>query len=179
MLSELVIPEEILTWLADASNATDQTEAKARENAIKSRAAELQRLTHKLETLYEDRLEGRITKSFYDEKATTIEFQRAEIAKKLDEIENEALPSLATAVDIARLTSQACSKFREQCEAEQRKLLTMMLKEAAWKDGQLQTVLLEPFEQLRLSNRANLNHPKGLEEARNEFENWLPILDSN
>jgi len=57
----VVIPEEILNWLADAVNGTDHTETKARESAIKSKSAEIERLNHKLNTLYDDRLEGRIT----------------------------------------------------------------------------------------------------------------------
>ena len=59
------------------------------------------------------------------------------------------LPPLTTAVDIIRLTSNACHAFRSQPEPEQRKLLTMVLKEAKWKDGRLHSTLLEPFELLR------------------------------
>ena len=77
------------------------TEAKARENAIKSRSADLQRLSHKLDTSYEDRLEGRITKAFYDEKAVALESQKAELTRKLNELQNAVPPSLTIAADIA------------------------------------------------------------------------------
>jgi len=63
---------------------------------------------------------------------------------------------MTTALDIARLPSNACSQFREQTEEEQRKLLTMVLKGATWQDGGLRTTLLEPFEQLRNSNQLTL-----------------------
>jgi hypothetical protein len=45
----------------EAVNDIDQTEAKARATAIKAQKAEIDRLVHKRNTLYDDRLDGRIT----------------------------------------------------------------------------------------------------------------------
>ena len=73
---------------------------------------------------------------------------------------------------ILRLTSNACHAFRVQTEPEQRKLLTMMVQEAQWKDGRLQ--LLEPFELLRRSNRANTKGINGNGGPEKAFEIWLP-----
>jgi hypothetical protein len=86
---------------------------------------------------------------------------------------------LTTALDIARLTSNACTAFRDQNEAEQRQLLTTVLKEATWKDGGLRTTLLEPFETLRRSNRATPTNIKGNGGSGQRFEDWLPGMDSN
>ncbi len=52
-----------------------------------------------------------------------------------------------------RLTSQASELFLQQCAAEQRRLPQMVVANATWKDGALQTTLFEPFEILRHSNR--------------------------
>jgi hypothetical protein len=84
------------------------------------------------------------------------------------------LPPLTTALDILRLTSNACHAFRAQPEPEQRKLLTMMLKEAQWKDRRLHTTLREPFELLRRSNQVNSNGINGKGGARKAFDIWLP-----
>jgi hypothetical protein len=45
----------------------------------------------------------------------------------------------------------------------------MMLKDAQWKDGVLHTMLLEPFELLRCSNRANTNGINGKKETPTQF----------
>ena len=58
-------------------------------------------------------------------------------------------------------------------------LLTTVLKEATWKDGGLRTTLLEPFEQLRRSNRATSTNVKGNGGSGQRFEDWLPGMDSN
>ena len=130
-------------------------------------------------TLYEDRLDGRVTSAFFDQKASLIGSQQDELRKSIFEIQDVTLPPLTTAVEIARLTSHACSAFRNQTEPEQRKLLTTVLKDALWKDGQLQTTLIEPFEQVRRSNRENPNLVNGLTLGKEGFEIWLPEMDSN
>jgi hypothetical protein len=99
----------------------------------------LGRLRHRLNVLYEDRLDGRITKALYDEKSKTTQEQVATVERKLVEARSSELPPLTTALDVLRLTSNACNAFRVQPEPEQRKLLTMM-QEAQWKDRRLQTL---------------------------------------
>jgi DNA invertase Pin-like site-specific DNA recombinase len=172
-LGELVVPQEVVDWLAQEVTSTDQTQQAARAATIKRWEAELGRLQHRLNTLYEDRLDGRITKTFYDEKSKAIQEQVAEVERKLTATRTAELPPLTTALDILRLTSNACHAFREQPEPEQRKLLTMMIKEAEWRDGRLRTTLLEPFELLRRSNQVSANGINGNGGPQRDFEIWL------
>lgn len=174
VLGEMVIPEEVLSWLAEAVNGTDQTETKARATALKAKTAEIERLSHKLSTLYDDRLDGRITGAFFDQKAAQVESQQADLRRSIAELENATLPPLTTAVEIARLTSHACTAFRNQEEPEQRKLLSLVLKNASWKGGQLQATLFEPFELVRRSNQTNTIRFNDLTTQKPDFANWLP-----
>ena len=82
-------------------------------------------------------------------------------------------------VEIARLTSHACTAFRNQEEPEQRKLLSLVLKNASWKGGQLQATLFEPFELVRRSNQTNTIRFNDLTTQKPVFANWLPGMDSN
>jgi DNA invertase Pin-like site-specific DNA recombinase len=172
-LGELVVPPEVLEWLAQEVTSSDQTEQAVRGATIKRREAELARLRHRLNTLYEDRLDGRITGTFYDEKSQIIQSQITDTVRELGEIRNAQLPPLTTGLDILRLTSNACHTFRAQTQSEQRKLLTMMIKGAKWKDGTLHTTLLEPFELLRRSNHASANGINGKGGPERVFEIWL------
>jgi hypothetical protein len=60
-LGDLVVPQGILDWLAQEVTNSDQTQEAARASAIKRGEGEPARLRHRLDTLYEDRLDGRIT----------------------------------------------------------------------------------------------------------------------
>jgi site-specific DNA recombinase len=160
ILGELVVPREALDWLSQEVSSSDQTQHAARAAAIKRCEAGLRRLQHRLNTLYGDRLHERITKTFYDEKSQTIQEQIAELERKL------------TATNSGRhrlLNAQCLPCVPARPEPAQRKLLTMMLKDAQWKDGVLHTTLLEPFELLRCSNRANTNGINGKKETPTQF----------
>ena len=108
-----------------------------------------------------------------------IEMQEADLHRQLNELQAATLPARPTAVEIARLTSRACSAFRTQEESEQRKLLSIVLKGASWKDQKLQTALFEPFELVRRSNHTNGNQINRLPVQKGDFQNWLPKSDSN
>ena len=173
-LGTLVIPTPILDWLANEINKNDQNEQGARETTRKRLEAEQARIQHRLSTLYEDRLDGTITKEQYETKAASLKTQREELQNKLEKAQEQGRQPLTTALDLTRLTSNACNQFREQNETEQRKLLTTILKKANWQNGKLHTTLLEPFEQLQRSNQlSNTKINKEGEKGR-DIEIWLP-----
>jgi len=157
-------------------NDIDQTEAKARATAIKAQKAEIDRLVHKRNTLYDDRLDGRITGTYYDQKAAQIESQQAELRRNIAELESCPLPPLTTAVELARLTSQACAAFRQQTGEEQRKLITLVMKEASWQEKKLSATLFEPFSLVRRANKVKARNFNDLEARKESLENWLPEL---
>ena len=72
------------------------------------------------------------------------------------------------------LMSRASELFLEQPPAEKRRLLQVVVEKAAWKGGELQIALFEPFEILRRSNRESSRKE---EEKRGPGRNskiWLP-----
>jgi hypothetical protein len=71
--------------------------------------------------LFDDRLEGRITGAFYDQKAAQIESQQTKPHRATVELDSATLPPLTNAVALARLTRHADTVFRDQQEPEQGK----------------------------------------------------------
>ncbi len=64
ILQELVIPPQILEWLGDTVLDSDRTERAAREQAIKRLQAQQDQIEARIETMYMDKLEGRISQEF-------------------------------------------------------------------------------------------------------------------
>jgi len=150
-LRELVIGPEILAWLPDELLASDLTEQAARDQALRRHQAELDRLQRRLDTLYDDRLDGRIDGDRYDQKAAEIHEEQPRIRAQVSE-SGGALPPAKAAVNLLALTSRAADLFMGQSAAEQRKLLRLVLGEAIWQAGELRMSFQTPFEELRLSN---------------------------
>ena len=72
ILGELVIPQPILEWLGDSVLESDRTEQAARERTIKRLEAAYDRLKARIETMYLDKLDGRITGEFFDKRSRRV-----------------------------------------------------------------------------------------------------------
>jgi hypothetical protein len=179
ILQELVIPQPILEWLGDAVLASDRTEQAARAQSIKRLQARHEQIQLRIETMYVDKLDRRITQQFYDTQSATFHQQLDDVLRQIQDIQNATPSPVDQAVDLLRLTSQATEFFLQQCAAEQRRLLQTVVAKATWKDGILETTLFEPFEILRHSNRESRR--KEIENAGSgrDSEIWLLSQDSN
>lgn len=178
-LSTLVIPAPVLDWLQEELEKSETAEADARRASLKRYDQELKQLERRLDTLYEDRLNERITLRLYEEKSKTINQQLDAVKQRINELQADDREPLTKALDIVRLTSNAASTFSEQTPAEQRRLLTSTIAKATWQHGTLTATMLEPFEQLRRSNSLTSQEINRIEGASGIFEGWLPIVDSN
>ena len=67
VLGELVVPKLITDWLRAALRESDVNQTKAREQTLQHAQAERDRLNTRIEAMYLDKLDGRITTTFYDE----------------------------------------------------------------------------------------------------------------
>lgn len=67
LLGDLVIPPAILEWLGDAVFSSDRTEAAARRRECGNSWTRYEQIEGRSETMYMDRLDGRITEKFFDQ----------------------------------------------------------------------------------------------------------------
>ncbi len=149
VLQELVIPPAILEWLGDSVLESD------------------------IETMYMDKLDGRITQEFFDKNAATLRYEKEALARKARNIQSAATVPINQAIDMMRLTSRASELFLEQPAAEQRRFLGTVVEKATWRDRELRTTLFEPFEILRRSNSESNRKQKENAGSVADIEIWL------
>jgi len=177
ILRELVIPPPILQWLGDAVLESDRTEQAAREQAIKRLQAQHDQIQTRIETMYLDKLEGRILQVFFDKKAAEWRGEQQALLRRIQEIQRAAPAPIDEAIDMLRLTSRASELFLQQPAAEQQRLIKVVVDTAAWKDGMLHTTLFEPFEILRHSNQESARNEKANGGSGRDLKIWLPESD--
>ena len=173
ILQELVIPQPIRAWLGDAVLESDRTEQAAREQTIKRLQAQRNQIESRIETMYADKLDGRITQEFFDRNSATKREEQQALLWKIRSIQTAAPAPIDQAVDMLRLTSRASELFREQSTAEQRRLLQVVVEKSTWQDATLRTALFEPFEILRRSNRETYRKEKEHRGSGCDLEVWL------
>ena len=121
ILGELVIPQPILAWLGDSVLESDRTEQATRERTIKRLEAAYDRLKARIETMYLDKLDGRISGEFFDQRCAEWRREQDGLLRKIQEIRKAAPAPIEQAIDTLRLTSQACQMFQQQPATEQRR----------------------------------------------------------
>jgi site-specific DNA recombinase len=179
MLRGLVIPKEVIECLQAEVAQSDLTERSAMDQAIRRAQGDLERLETRLSVLYEDRLDGRITPDFFDQKAVEMRDQQDRLRHRLAEYHQAQLAPAKEALDLMELTSKACGLFLGQPSAEKRKLIVLITQEATWQSGELRSTLREPFEHLRLSNCATQSKESPIRGGGQLLEIWRRERDSN
>ena len=178
ILRRLVIPERVLKWLsAELERSTDHEE-RTRQQTTKSWQDECDRVQGRLDAMYEDKLDGRITPEQYDRKAKDLRSRQDALRTKIRE-RKSTTADLRAGFNMMRLTSVACKEFQRQSPREQRKLLGLVVDAATWKDGHLDVALHEPFRTLLLSNSASATKDGAKVRSGPQIEDWLPGMDSN
>jgi site-specific DNA recombinase len=173
------LPPTVFSSLQVELEKSDRTEQAARAQALARQHAEVARLETRVDTLYEDRLDGRIDAAMYDKKAGDLREQREQLRHKIRTMQETALPSVSAAIDLMKLTSRAAELFLGQEAEEQRRLLHLVLKQASWKEGELRMSLRESFEEFRLSNSGTDRDQSEFGVRTPNFDNWRRERDSN
>jgi site-specific DNA recombinase len=169
-----VIPGPILEWLGHAVLESDRTERATLDQAIQRLRAQYDRIEARIETMYMDKLDGRVTQQFFDRNSAMWRDQQDALLRKVRDIQTAAPAPIDQAIDILQLTSRASELFFQQPAAEQRRLLQVVVEKATWQHRTLQTTLFEPFEVLRHSNRESCRKEKENAGSGRDLEVWLP-----
>ena len=173
-LQQLVIAPDTVAWLEATVTESDKTEAGAREHAVRQLRTERDRLLARIETMYLDRLDGRITAAFFDEKSKEWRARQKEIEARMAQLATTGLRSATEAVEIMRNVSDACAGFEGAEPQHQRAMAAALLENATWKAGKFESAWKSPFDILALSNSVSQTKEKERSGSGQDFEIWLP-----
>jgi hypothetical protein len=152
---------------------SDQTEQGAREQALKQLKAERDRLQARIETMYLDRLDGRITAAFFDEKSREWREQQKQIDVQMAQLATTTLRSATEALQVIRSVSDACGSFQEHHPQQQRAIASALMEKATWKAGKFEWIPKAPFQILAHSNSVSQTKEREKPGSGQEIENWL------
>ena len=172
VLGELIVPNAITAWLRAALQQTDLTQTRAREQALQQSQAAYERINARIDAMYLDKLDGRITASFYDEKVAAWRQEQAVLSRRINELRTTT-KNYNTAIQAIETTSTLCREFPTKPPAAQRRLLKLIIDNATWKHGRLETTLRNPFQKLRVSNHASTTKHRENGPSGQEMQDWL------
>jgi hypothetical protein len=178
LLKKLQVDDEILGWLAEALRESHADEKKFHEEAIARINADYQRLQNRLETLYEDRLDGRIEVQFYDRKARDLRAEQNVLRQSLEQHQNGNKAYMEEGLRLLELSGRMHDLFDQQPPEEKRRLLNFALSNCSWKEGRLEAEFRQPFDMLVVANEAQEVRMAESGVKTGVIEGWLPIVDA-
>ena len=163
VLERLKISESIVNQVLDVLKSEHDNIQTFYKNAISQTRDEYNRLQKKLDVLYEDRLDGRITVADYDKYVTKTKAEMDVLDRKLVDFTNNDKSFVMTSEYLLQLASKAKEIFDGSQPAKKNKILHLLLANCTLDQKRLQLNLLKPFSGL-VSNTKSTN--------------WLPLVDT-
>lgn len=154
MLSRLRLDDEIFGLVQRALRESHGDESRERDEAKARLTAEADKLQERLDTIYLDKVDGRITKEFHDRIATTWREERARAIRGLEHLNNADEAYVDDGVALLDVVRNAHKGFAEMAPEYRRRALNLVLSNCTWANDRLTVEFRQPFGMLEELSRA-------------------------
>lgn len=164
ILKGLVIPDEQVEWLKSSLRDSHEGKKEYIESKQSLFESEIRKYGKRLEVLYEDKLDGSITREQYQELSEKYSKKQKEFERKLANLLDTNKDYYDTACDILDLASRAYELYLGSELDEKREILNLLFQDLYLKDEKLVYKLNKPFDSILVCN---------------DQHDWLREKDSN
>ncbi len=178
-LRAIRMDDEVLKWVVTALKESHGDERRHHDEAIARLQRQCQRLQTRLDAMYVDKLDGKVSQDFFDCKNDEWRTEQADILREIEKHQNANRYYLDEGIRLLELSQKAASLYEKQEMKEKRRILDFVFSNSSWKDGRLIPSYRKPFDMLALTNRGRTEKKAVSPKKHGPFENWLPGRDSN
>jgi site-specific DNA recombinase len=123
-LDYLVAPSPaLMEWLKEALLAKYKADVEAHDELKKQLQDRHQQLVRRIEIMYEDRLDGRISSNQYDKMHRESSKEQIIIDRKLEEFETDFLTNLEKGIDILDLSQKAKAIYESKADRDRQAII--------------------------------------------------------
>lgn len=181
-LQTMRFDKEVMDWVIDALKTSHKDEKTYHDGVITTLQQQYGRTQSRLDAMYVDKLDGRISQDVYDRKSDEWRREQHDILRQIQMHENANTSYFEEGVRILELSQNASSLFEQGDQDEDRQILNLVFSNSIWKDGILQPTYREPFNLIVNALNTSVDNLMG---QGGKFDktaingNWLPGVDSN
>ena len=150
MIQSLRFEPETLDWITSALKDSHQDEKRFHDEAVQRLQDEYSRLQNRIDRMYVDKLDGRVSDEFFDQKSTEWRQEQATVRQNLEQHEQANQSYLQEGIAILELANRAAELFDRQAASEKRRLLDFVLSNSTWGNGELAVEFRQPFDLIAL-----------------------------
>jgi site-specific DNA recombinase len=182
LLAELRFEPHALEWITSALRESHRDEKRFHEQAIARFQAEYTALQNRIDGMYVDKLDGRISAAFFDRKAAEWRAEQDRIQSALAGHQQANRSYLDSGVRLLELASRASEMFKAQPPEARQELLKFVVSNSTWRGGQLSISYRQPFDLILKcagETRKLARAPDDNRTIEGHFEKWSGSRDSN
>lgn len=173
-VSKIVLPEPFVGWASNVLRQASADDACVRQEAIDRLTADSRRILTRLDTMYLDKVECRISTEMYDRHAGQWKLELDRLERAIEQHQAGTNKSyLLEATQLLELVQMLPRLFKRQLPHEKRELLKFVVSNSTWKEGKLTVIYRQPFD-LFTTWRVNMQNDSTLKQPKNgRNEKWL------
>jgi site-specific DNA recombinase len=172
-INRIILPKPFVQWAGDVLVASKAADARLHEASIARLTMERDQIQKRLDAIYIDKLDGRITSEMYDRHSDEWrpEFERLERWIEEHRAGNESY--LLEGARLLELMAKLPKIFKKQPAHEKRRLLNFVVSNSTWKEGKLTVTYRQPFDLFATWEESMKKAPvsEGVQNGQNEI--WL------
>ena len=153
-VKEIVIDDERLEWLKEALKESHVDEKAYHGETIAKLTSQLNKLQQKLDQVYDDRLEEKITEEFWAKKSEQWKEEQSRILSKVKWYQSANKSYFDEGIKILELANKAYSLYQKAEVQEKGKLLKYMLSNCQLTNETLYPTYRKPFDLIAEGNRS-------------------------
>ena len=177
------LDEDVVSLIVRALRQSHAEEIEFRERSIRALKQQDEKLKSRLDRMYEDRLDGLISKEFYLKKSSEYKDERKKIQERIAKHQAADQAYVDSGIKILELAESASWLARQQLEAgnyeEISRLAKTALSNSHWKDGELTPEFRKPFSILASMKRRVNGKREDFLLPHTNIKKWYPSRDSN
>lgn len=173
-LARLHLDDQVFALIERALRESHTDRSRERVETMTRLRAEADRLQQRLDKLYVDHLDGRISGEMHDRMASTWREERERCLRHLEGLHSTEDLIVDDGIALLELGRNAHKMFNKQSPGTQNALLKLLVSNTVWAEGRLRVEFNEPFGMLGKMSDFELaeNRPEGAEKSQRTI--WLP-----
>lgn len=178
-LRQLQLDGRVLEWLKTGLRSSRADEQRFHQEAVGRVSKQLASLQRKLDLLYDDRLDERITVDRYEEKSNGLREEMAHARAELGRFQAADRTYTEEGIALLELAGKAVGLWESQPPPEKRALLDFLCLNSEFRNGAVHVEWRKPFEGLAEIIAEIGKMGTGFDESTDAHPIWLGKKDSN
>jgi site-specific DNA recombinase len=173
LLGRLTFDDEALEWVRDALHASHADARFEQEEAIRRHQTEYKRLQERINAMYVDKLDGVVDTAFFEKMSTQWRDEQNRCLREIERHQSADRSYMEEGVQLLELAQNAQKLFERQKPREKRRLLSVVLSNCIWEDGEVVANFRQPFDLLADTAVSAARAGAGDTAKRAKSEIWL------